>query len=85
MRLTPTSLPTRDPDEAGPLGHAHIPPGETDPYYPPQVPVEHLATQHSPPHFMPTTDPYHPIHYTSICTDDLILSLCSFRLTFFFA
>ncbi|XP_021996020.1 pollen-specific leucine-rich repeat extensin-like protein 4 [Helianthus annuus] len=75
MRFTPTSLPTRHPDEAGPSGHAHIPPGETDPYYPPQVPVEHLATHHSLPHVVPTADPYHPSHYPGVSTDDLILSL----------
>ncbi|KAM0037720.1 hypothetical protein Hdeb2414_s0013g00406571 [Helianthus debilis subsp. tardiflorus] len=75
MHFTPTSLPTRHPDEAGPSGHTHIQPGQTDPYYPPQVPVEHLATQHSPPHVMPTADPYHPDHYPSISTDDHILSL----------
>ncbi|KAJ0533459.1 hypothetical protein HanRHA438_Chr09g0390691 [Helianthus annuus] len=39
MRFAPTRLPTRHQDEVGPSGHAHIPPGETDPYYPPHVPV----------------------------------------------
>ncbi|KAJ0805236.1 hypothetical protein HanPI659440_Chr02g0047461 [Helianthus annuus] len=57
MHFVPTRLPTRHTGEAGPSGHAHIPPGETDPYYIPHVPVEHLATQYSPPHVMPTADP----------------------------
>ncbi|XP_022004395.1 myb-related transcription factor, partner of profilin-like [Helianthus annuus] len=51
-------LPQTDhTDEAGPSGHAHIPPSEP------------LIAPHSPPHVMPVTDPYHPSHYPSVTTE----------------
>ncbi|MFS7940018.1 hypothetical protein Hanom_Chr05g00458721 [Helianthus anomalus] len=59
MRFVPILPHTDHIDEAGPSGHAHIPPN----------------AQHSPPHVMPITDPYHQVHYQSISTDALILSL----------
>ncbi|MFS7946316.1 hypothetical protein Hanom_Chr06g00534601 [Helianthus anomalus] len=82
----PTQAPitTRHPDEAGPSGHAHIPPGETDLYYPPHVPVEHLATQNSPPHasLLQTRTIHLTIHASLLMT---LSSLYSFRSTYFLA
>ncbi|KAJ0953757.1 hypothetical protein HanRHA438_Chr00c48g0858401 [Helianthus annuus] len=49
MRFAPILPHTDHNNEAGPSGHAHIPPN----------------AQHSPPHVMPITDPYHslPEHF----------------------
>ncbi|MFS8018144.1 hypothetical protein Hanom_Chr15g01388701 [Helianthus anomalus] len=82
MRFAPIIPPTDHTDEAGPSGHDHIPPNVIDLYYQQfrpvlLVPTKHMAAQHSPPHVMPTTDPYHPIHYPFISTDALIPSLQS--------
>ncbi|KAJ0922579.1 hypothetical protein HanPSC8_Chr05g0205531 [Helianthus annuus] len=50
---------THPTDEGEPSGHPHIPPHEMSPHYQPSRPFPP-----SPPHVMPSSDPYHPLHHS---------------------
>ncbi|KAJ0644797.1 hypothetical protein HanOQP8_Chr16g0616381 [Helianthus annuus] len=58
IHFAPIIPPTDHTDEAGPSGHAHIPPS-----------VEPLTAPYPPPHVMPLTDPYHPLHFPAATTE----------------
>ncbi|MFS7976368.1 hypothetical protein Hanom_Chr10g00891651 [Helianthus anomalus] len=71
VRFTPTIPLINHTDEAGPSGHAHIPPISLSSASPFRASYYTTLSTSCYAH----SDPYHPSHFPAVTTDDLLLSL----------